>query len=312
MGSVNGKSSEATFSYLMGLAADSSGNLYIADSHNNLVRKISRDGIVTTLAGSGKVGQADGKGPAASFFNPAAVAVDKKGFVYVADTHNDLIRKISPDGVVSTILGKWAKEAINKPDTAGRFDTPMGIAVDGVGNVYVADWFHDQIRKISTKGVVTTFTGTGEPGSKNGTGTKASFYLPEGIAADKAGNIYVADTYNNMIRKIDPSGVVTTIAGKIKKGRVDGKGAAASFFHPDGIAIDNNNNIYIADTGNNLIRRITPDGIVTTLAGSGIRGSVNGDARAASFNRPMSVAVGAGGNVYVADYQNNLVRKISY
>jgi sugar lactone lactonase YvrE len=312
MGSVNGSSTEATFSYLMGLAIDTAGNVYVADSHNNLIRKISTDGTVTTLAGSGTVGSADGKGAAASFFNPAGVAVDKSGIVYVADTHNNLIRKISADGTVSTVRGKWAREAINKFDTAGRYDNPMGIAVDAAGNIYVADWEHDQVRKVSADGKITTLAGTGERGSEDGAGAKASFYLPEGIAADKEGNVYVTDTYNNLIRKIDTAGVVTTIAGKIKKGRADGKGTAASFFHPDGIAVDKNHTIYIADTGNHLIRKISPGGVVTTVAGSGTRGSEDGSPKAASFNRPMGIAVDAAGNVYVADYQNNLVRRIGY
>jgi sugar lactone lactonase YvrE len=310
MGSADGKGAEASFSYLMGLTSDAAGNVYVADSHNNLIRKIGPDGRVTTLAGSGTAGSADGKGAAASFFNPGGVAADKSGNVYVADTHNSLIRKISPDGTVTTLAGRWTPGAKVRRDGTSVFDNPGSLAVDESGNVFVADWLHDQVCKVSPDGKVCTIAGDGNPGSKDGAGTSASFYLPGGIAVDVKGNLYVSDTYNNLIRKIDPNGMVTTIAGKIRKGSANGKGAAASFFHPAGIAVDKTGNIYVADAGNNLIRKISPDGLVTTFAGCGSRGSTNGDAKAASFCRPMGVAVDAAGNVYVADYQNNLVRKI--
>jgi sugar lactone lactonase YvrE len=311
MGSKDGESTEASFSNLMGLALDAKGNVYVADSRNNLIRKISSDGIVTTLAGSGAAGSADGKGVAASFFNPAAVAADKSGNVYVADTHNSLVRKIGPDGLVTTLAGKWPVGVKPRNDGTAVFDNPMGLTVDAAGNVYVADWIHDQIRKISPDGKVTTVAGSGNPGAKDGPGSSATFYLPEGIAVDGNGNLYVSDTYNNLIRKISKNGVVTTLAGKIAKGKANGKGAAASFSHPDGIAVDKSGNIYVADTGNHLIRKISPDGVVTTLAGCGARGSKNGDVKSASFFRPMGVALDTAGDVYVADYQNNLVRKIS-
>jgi sugar lactone lactonase YvrE len=311
MGSVNGKGTEATFSYMMGVTVDEGGNVYVADSHNNLIRKISADGLVTTLAGNGGVGFADGEGAKASFFNPAGVAVDKSGNVYVADTHNSLIRKISSGGLVTTLAGTSPNGAKDGSTAVVRLDNPAGIAVDTSGNVYVADWGKDLIRKISAGGKVTDLAGNGNPGSKDGTGSSSSFYLPGGIAVDASGNVYVADTYNNMIRKISPGGVVTTLAGKKAKGSADGKGAAASFSHPAGIAVDKNGNLYVADVGNNKIRKISPDGVVTTFAGTGVRGSTNGPVTTASFYRPFGVAVDQGGNVYVADYQNNLIRKIS-
>ncbi|MFI5185178.1 MAG: NHL repeat-containing protein [Chitinophagales bacterium] len=311
MGSIDGKGTAASFSNLMGITTDAQGNIYVADSHNNLIRKISPDGIVKTFAGSGAVGSTDGPGIAASFFNPGGVAADKNGNVYVADTHNSLIRKISPDGIVTTIAGKRENSFI-RGDSSARFDNPSGIAVDVNGNVYVADWANNLIRKISPAGKVTNLAGSGLPGSKDGIGSSASFYLPWGIAVDTANNVYVADSYNNMIRKINPAGVVTTLAGKKAKGSANGIGAEASFFHPAGIALDKQDNVYVADMGNNKIRRISPDGIVTTLAGSGERGASNGRDTNASFYKPYGVAVDRDGNVYVADYQNNLVRKISF
>jgi sugar lactone lactonase YvrE len=311
MGSINGKATEASFSYMMGLAIDESGNVYVADSHNNLIRKISADGIVTTLAGTGSAGFADGDSAQASFFNPAGVAVDKNGNIYVADTHNSLIRKISPGGQVTTIAGIRPDKTKYGSSESVQFDNPAGIAVDTSGNIYIADWAKDMIRKISPAGKITDIAGNGNPGSTDGKDTSASFYLPGGIAVDLNGNVYVSDTYNNMIRKISPDGSVKTIAGKKKKGSADGKDTAASFSHPAGIAVDNNGNLYVADVDNNKIRKISPDGVVSTFAGTGIRGSTNGPVTTACFYRPYGVAVDQHGNVYVADYQNNLIRKIS-
>jgi len=311
MGSADGSGTAASFSNLMGLAVDSGGTLYVADSRNNLIRKVSTDGAVTTLAGSGSEGSADGKNRSASFFFPGAVAVDGGGKVYVADTHNNLIRKIA-NGEVTTLAGRLMPGKIAAPESLDRIDDPYGIAVGKNGCIYFADWFKDVIRKISPDGKMTILAGNGTPGSADGVGTAATFYLPEGIAADEHGNLYIADTYNNMIRKINPQGVVTTLAGKKKKGAADGKGAAASFLHPAGIAVDKKGNVYVADMGNNKIRKITPDGTVSTYAGTGVRGSANGPASAATFYKPYGVAVDNSGNVYVADYQNNLIRKISF
>ncbi len=311
MGSANGKAAEASFSNPMGLAVDSGGNIYVADSHNNLIRKIGADGMVTTLAGSGKDGSADGKGSSASFFSPSAITTGADGNVYVADTQNSLIRKITPDGVVTTIAGRLDPNKVTDPNSLQRMDKPYGIAVGKDGAVYFTDWGKNLVRKINPKGEISIIAGNGDPGAKDGTGVLASFYIPEGIAVDEKDNLYVADSYNNMIRKISPQGVVTTLAGKKAKGHKDGKGAAASFLKPCGIAVDKKGNVYVADVGNNKIRKITPDGMVTTLAGTGKRGSANVPANKASFCIPNGVAVDNAGNVYVADYQNNLIRKIS-
>jgi serine/threonine protein kinase, bacterial len=311
-GLANGKGVSASFSNPMGIAVDSGGNIYVADSRNNIIRKINPDGMVTTLAGSGVAGSADGRGNSTSFFFPTALAADAAGNVYVADTHNSLIRKITPDGVVTTLAGRLPANPVYKKNDTTRFDNPYGIVVDKKGNLFVCDWDKDVIKKISLAGKVTVFAGSGERGSKDGIGTKASFYLPEGIVIDSKDNLYITDTYNNMIRKISPDGVVTTLAGKNAKGSADGKGTAASFNHPNGITIDKNGNIYVADVGNNKIRKVTPDGVVSTFAGSKIHGSSNGDIAAASFYRPYGITIDKSGNLYIADYQNNLIRKISF
>ncbi|MBS1524734.1 MAG: hypothetical protein JST19_03735 [Bacteroidetes bacterium] len=313
-GAANGSVMDASFSNPMGIAVDSSGNVYVADSRNDKIRKITRDGMVSTLAGSGKDGAADGKGESASFFFPVAITAGPDGNVYVADTHNSLLRKITPGGVVTTIAGKDAVQTKDLPDSLRRIDNPYGIAVARDGSVYFTNWAKDLVEKMTPEGKITIIAGNNNPGAKDGVGARASFYLPEGIAIDKAGNLYVADCYNNMIRKVSKDGRVTTLAGKPGKknfGSKDGKGAAASFSHPCGIAVDKKGNVYVADVGNNKVRKITPDGMVTTLAGSGVRGSANGDPKTASFYHPYGVAVDRDGNIFVADYQNNLIRKIS-
>ncbi|HCL83053.1 MAG TPA: hypothetical protein DIC22_03715 [Chitinophagaceae bacterium] len=312
MGAVNGNAETASFSNPMGVTTDDHGNVYVADSRNNLIRKISADGMVTTLAGSGAAGSADGRGDTASFFYPQGLAVDKNGNVYVADTHNSLIRKISPDGFVTTLAGQRIYHTVPGMDTAVRFDNPAGIAVDKSGNLYVADWANNLIRKISPDGKVFNFAGKGSPGAKDGAGSSASFYLPGGIALDAAGNLYVTDTYNNLIRRISPDGLVSTLAGKTARGFQNGKGPAASFSHPAGITTGPDGNIYVADAGNNRIRKITPDGVVSTFAGSGASGSSNGRDTLASFFRPYGVAADKAGNIYVADYLNNQIRRIRY
>jgi serine/threonine-protein kinase len=312
MGVVNGRGTSAAFSNMMGIAVDDRGNIYVADSRNNMIRKISADGMVTTIAGSGLAGSADGKGTAASFFYPEGVAVDRNGNLYVADTHNSLIRKISPDGIVTTLAGQRIYHTIPGMDTIARFDNPAGIAVDPSGYVFVADCGNDLIRKISPDGKVQNIAGIGKKGSKDSSSLNASFYLPGGIALDSIGNIYVADTYNNMIRKISSTGFVTTIAGRTWAGNSNGKGSNASFSHPAGIAVGSGGYIYVADVGNNRIRMISPEGLVTNFAGSGSRGSTNGRDTIASFFRPYGVAADKSGNIYVADYLNNLIRKISF
>ncbi len=299
-----------------GVAVDSAGNVYVADTTSDTIEKITPSGVVTTLAGSaGQSGSADGTGAAARFDLPQGAAVDSAGNVYVADTGNDTIRKITPAGVVTTLAGSPGQYAsADGTGAAARFDDPAGLAVDSAGNVYVADTANNTIRKISPAGVVTTLAGTaGEFGSADGTGAAARFNAPYGVAVDSAGNVYVADGGNDSIRKITPSGVVTTLAGTAGEiGSADGTGAAARFSTPFDAAVDSAGNVYVADTGNNTIRKITPAGVVTTLAGTaGEIGSTDGTGAAARFDDPTGVAVDSAGNVYVADTLNQTIRKLA-
>jgi serine/threonine protein kinase, bacterial len=310
-GSTAGAGSTSSFNYPYGVAVDASGNLYVADAGNNVIRKISPSGVVSTLACSGIGSFANGTGTAASFNFPCGVAVDAAGNVYVGDYGNQMIREINPSGVVTTLAGSGTIGSLNGTGTAASFNSPEGVAVDAAGNVYVADYGSQMIRKISPSGVVTTLAGSGQRGDTNGTGTTASFSLPAGVAVDATGNVYVGDQNNNMIRKISPSGVVTTLAGTGSSGSDNGSGTVASFDGPFGIAVDAAGNVYVADQANNLIRKINPAGVVSTLAGTGAFGSANGVGVVASFSLPSGVAVDAANNVYVADTYNNLIRKIT-
>jgi len=269
-------------------------------------------GVVTTLAGQSTGGSVNATGTSASFSHPEGVAVDASGNVYVADTSNDIIRKISAGANVSTFAGiTGAPGHANGIGTSASFDSPVGIAVDSSGNVYVADSANDDIREISTTGVVITLAGTGSTGFSNGTGIAASFDNPTGVAVDASGNVYVADQTNDSIRKISSGAIVTTLAGSGSTGSANGTGAAASFDNPTGLAVDAAGNVYVADQNNFEIRKITPGGVVTTLAGTGSTGSVNATGTSASFNHPYDVTVDASGNVFVADGGNDLIRKIT-
>ncbi len=305
-GSANGTGINASFYQPTGVATDASGNIYVADFRNSLIRKISPAGLVTTLAGSGTQGSANGTGVYASFYQPTSVAADASGNIYVADDGNHLIREISPAGAVTTLAGSGVQGAANGTGTAASFSYPQGVAVDASGNVYVADYGNNMVREITAAGIVTTLAGSGTPGSTNGISTAALFNEPTGVAVDATGNVYVADYGNNLIREISPAGVVTTLAGSGTAGSVNGTGTAAAFNQPTGVAVDANGNVYVADYGNNLIREISPAGVVTTL-GSG----TGGTGSATAFNGPYGIAVDTAGNVYVAEYGNSTILKIT-
>ncbi|WP_206002760.1 NHL repeat-containing protein [Paraburkholderia polaris] len=311
VGSANGTGTAATFNKPEGVAVDASGNVYVGDRFNDMIRMITPAGVVSTLAGSSTPGTANGTGTAASFDMPSGVAVDASGNVYVADTYGNKIRKITPAGVVSTLAGSGTVGSADGTGTAASFDEPYGVAVDASGNVYVADTYGNKIRKVTPAGVVSTVAGSGTAGSANGTGTAASFNKPFDVAVDASGNLYVADGDNNEIRMITQAGVVSTLAGSGTAGSANGTGTAASFNQPFGVAVDASGNVYVGDASSNEIRMITPAGVVSTLAGSGTAGSANGTGTAASFNSPTHVAVDAGGNVYVGDWANSEIRKIS-
>jgi sugar lactone lactonase YvrE len=302
----------ASFDSPEGLAVDGAGNVFVADSNSSTIRKITPDGIVTTLAGTaGLGGSADGTGAAARFNWPGGVAVDGAGNVFVADSNSSTIRKITPDGIVTTFAGTAGMSGgADATGAAARFNMPTAVAVDGSGSLFVADTRNGTIRKITPAGVVTTFAGVaGSLGNTDGTGAAARFESPIGIAVDRSGNVFVTDY--DTVRKITSAGVVTTLAGTAgRTGSTDGIGAAARFNYPYGVAADGSGNLFVADSYNNAVRKITPDGVVTTIAG-GASGSADGAGAAARFNAPYGVAVDGAGNLFVSDWGNDTIRKIT-
>jgi serine/threonine-protein kinase len=307
-GSANGTGAAAQFGELYGLTVDASGNVYVSDFYKSNIRKITPTGVVTTLAGHGIVGYVDGPLSEAYFSHPNGLAFDAAGNMYVADMSNCRIRKISSAGIVSTLAGSGAFAFADGVGASAQFYEPNDVAVDASGNVYVADTNNNRIRKITPEGVVTTYAGSTE-GYANGPAATAKFYRPDAVAVDAAGNVYVAET--TRIRKITAGGIVSTLAGNSIIGSADGTGSAAQFNGPLGLSTDPSGNIFVADTGNHCIRRITPAGVVNTWAGSTTLGFADGTGTAARFFVPRSVAADAFGNVYVADSYNYRIRKIT-
>jgi sugar lactone lactonase YvrE len=324
-GANDGTGTNALFNGPWDLAVDSASNLYVTDSGNNTIRKVTPAGAVTTLAGSAQFnpagrlmyGSADGTGSAAQFNSPEGVAVDSTGNVYVVDGNNFTLRKVAPVGtnwVVTTLAGSVTCGSADGTGSAARFSLPHGVAVDSAGNLYVADSVNYTVRKVTPEGAVTTLAGlAGAFGSADGTGVAARFERPDGVEVDTNGNLYVTDYDANTIRKVTSAGEVTTLAGSAgNAGTNDGTGTNALFNGPWGLAVDSAGYAYVADSGNDTIRKVTPTGAVTTLAGSaGNPGSADGTGTNALFSSPRGLAVDSAGNLYVADYNNSTVRKVT-
>jgi sugar lactone lactonase YvrE len=273
VGSADGIGAAARFNYPYGLAIDATDQLYVADSLNRTIRAISTGAEVTTVAGAvGMPGTDDGTGPLARFVFAVGMATDGAGNVYIADSDRHTIRKMTPEGVVTTIAGlAGVSGSTDATGSAARFYIPKDVAIDGAGNLYVADTGNHTIRKIDANGAVTTLAGlAGSSGNTPGTGSAARFAGPSGLACDSAGNIFVSDNDSSLIRKVTPAGVVTTFAGN-SPGSADGTGTAASFRLPAGIGVDSADNLYVADSINCTIRKITPGAVVTTLAGQALQ-----------------------------------------
>lgn len=254
----------------------------------------------STVAGNLTPSARDGKATLAGFNFPSGLAVDQSGNIFVADEKNNSIRKIAVNGIVTTILKKG-------------LSMPTGIVVDRLGNIFIADCYHHSIKKLSNKGIVTTIAGSNQPGNVDSKiGALARFRYPVALAIDVAGNLYVADEGNHKIRKITPTGAVSTYAGTGTAGAEDADiGKQARFNQPNGIAIDSVGNVYVADQLNHKIRKISIKGKVTTFAGTGFAGSVNHkQARFSSFNNPRGITIDQAGNIYVGDVGNQQIREI--
>jgi sugar lactone lactonase YvrE len=375
-GSANGTGAAAQFNKPHGIAVDSSGVLFVADKDNHTIRKITSAGEVTTFAGSaGAAGSTDDVGGAARFNAPVALAFDSLGNLFVAEQANHIIRKILPDGTVSTYAGNAANGAglpVPGPKANARFSNPYGLAIDSQNNIFVADYFNHVIQKIAADGTVSTFAGSANTAdSINGVGGAARFNQPNSIAVDANDNLYVSDDDGRIVRKITPGAAVTTLAGTSNlTGSDDGTGSDARFLYswglvvsdnvlvaadasnnnirkitlagvvstfsgsatvsgstdavvgtaarfstPYGSAYDANGNAYITDNSNHTVRKVTAAGVVSTIAGSagnsGTADSTGGSGLTARFNSPTGIAVDTAGNIYVSDYGNQTIRKIS-
>jgi len=257
-GYADGSLTTAVFNGTANIVFDKSGNLYVADEENNMIREITTAGNVVTIAGNGTQGAADGTGTSATFYHPEGMVIDAGGNMYVAD-NNNTIRKINlSTKQVTTYAGTGVRGFNDGPVANAQFSSPYGLAMDTNGDIYVGDIVNNRIRKITVStGIVSTFAGSGSQGLSNGSALSATFYFPCGVAFDSSGNLYVAELRNNTIRKIATDGIVTTYAGTGAAGSADGPATSASFSQPIGLVIDASGNMYVADEYNNEIRKIS-------------------------------------------------------
>ena len=313
-GSTDGTGNVARFNSPYGLRMDLGVNIIVIDRSNATIRQVTTAGVVTTLAGTAanRAGT-DGTGTAARFYDPQGAAVDSAGNLYIADTTNCTIRKMTPGKVVTTLAGLARNfGSTNASGGAARFNTPQGAVFDTSGNLFIADTGNNLIRKVTSAGVVTTFAGQTGAGFTNATGTAAQFRSPAGLVIDASNNIYVADSGNHAIRMITSAGVVTTVAGTGSTGVADGTGTAASFNSPQDVTLDSTGNLWVADTSNHTIRRITSGGVVNTVAGTaGSSGTTNATGTAARFNNPSGLGFDTSGNLYIADRGNHSIRMMT-
>jgi hypothetical protein len=289
-------------SFPEGIATDAAGNLYVGEEQKGRIVKITPGGIETVIAeGFGRLGSI--------IIGIKGVAMGPDSNLYVSANLDNTIRKVTLSGVVTIIAGiSQISGHIDGPIAQATFYDSFGVAVDAKGNIYVADALNNSVRVVTKCDSVYTLAGHGEGGSKNGPGATATFSGLGGIAVDHHGNVYVSDF--NVIRKITPDRTVSTFAGSGAIGSANGVGTAASFHYPYGLVFDSADNLYVADHGGNLIRKITPDGTVSTLAGSGAEGSADGIGASATFNSPAYLAVDRSDNLYVDDEGNGSIRKI--
>ncbi len=312
-GTTNGTGRAARFNFVGAVRVDAQDNVYVADPANSLIRKVTPAGVVTTVAGlAGIAGSIDGSTSVATFNNSGGVAVDSTGNVYVADSGNYTIRKISSSGTVSTLAGSAGNSShLDGTGPAARFTDPENLCVDSTGNIFVADGKGYCIRKVTPAGVVTTVAG-GLQGQADGTVTAAQFGLLTGIAVDATGNLYVCDNTYSTIRKVSVTGQVTTIGGvPTLTGNVDGPAVASTFNAPGGLCVYKSGNVFVADSFDDTIREITPAGVVTTVAGSPEDdGATDGPLAVALFSTPSDITVDANGVLFVADGTNYTVRRI--
>jgi sugar lactone lactonase YvrE len=316
-----GQATAADLDFPYGLVVDGTGNLYISEYLNYDVREINTSGVISQFAGNHTSGFSGdgGQATAAELGSAGGVNVDGSGNIYIADGGNNRIRMVNPSGIISTIAGNGTAgfAGDNGQATAAELSIPFDVVKDASGNIYIADYSNNRIRKINTAGIITTIAGNGT-GSYSGDGgqaTAAEIADPPGIVLDPAGNLYIADYLNNRIRKVATSGIITTIAGNGTAGYSGdgGQATAAEINNPVKLAMDNGGSIYLTEFVGHRVRRISTSGVITTLTGTNVAGfsGDGGPATAAEISSPVGVTLDASGNLYLGDNGNQRVRKIT-
>ncbi len=328
-----GPAKRAMLNFPTGVAVDPAGDVYIADQDNHRIRKVTAAGIISTVAGNGTAGFSgdNGQATAAMLYYPSAVALDSNGNLYIADSSNARIRKVTPGGIITTVAGGGSGAGTGGPATSARLLSPVGVTVDGSGNIYIANGgdFSNVglIQKVTPIGVISIVAGNGIKGfsGDGGQAVNALVAEPDDVVVDPAGDLLIADTSNRRVRKITPTGIISTIVGNgaFRFGGDGGPATAAYLNAPISIALDSSGDIFFVDSESNRVRKIAPSGIITTIAGNGVEtfGGDNGQAVNASldirfpsegpFGIDAGIAVDSAGNVYVADTDNGRIRKIS-
>ncbi|MBI6546423.1 MAG: SMP-30/gluconolactonase/LRE family protein, partial [Cyanobacteria bacterium NC_groundwater_1444_Ag_S-0.65um_54_12] len=316
----NGPATGASLNNPRDVLLDASGNLYIADSGNNRIRKVASNGTITTVAGNGTAAFAGDNGPAtgASINSPRGMALDASGNLYIADASNHRIRKVDTSGTITTMGSGWGFSGDGGPVSAAKMKSPRGVAFDGAGNLYINDTNNNRIRQVNLASNIATIAGNGALDTFGGDGGPAGNALldtPQYLTVDNTGNLYFSDTFNNRVRKVSPSGIISTVAGNGTAGYTGDNGPAtsASLNTPTGLAVDSAGNLYIADSLNNVIRRVTPTGTITTVVGNGTCDYLGdgGSATSASLCSPAGIAISSTGYLYIADTDNSVIRRVT-
>ncbi|MET9469515.1 RICIN domain-containing protein [Streptomyces sp. NPDC006544] len=304
-----------------GLAMDNTGTLYFSDYNNHCVRRVTTDGRIRTVAGTGTAGYGGDHGPAlsAQLDGPREVAVDRAGNLYIADSENNRIRKVTVDGQIGTVAGTGTAGFSGDGGlaVAAELNCPYGVAVDSTGNLYIADTDNHRVRQVTPDGQIRTVAGTGTPGFSGDGGPAAAAQLnsPYGVAVDGAGDLYLTDAENHRVRRVAGDGTISTVAGTGTGGFSGDGGPAASaqLDFPLGVAADTTGTLYVSDHNNHRVRRVAGDGTISTVAGTGTDGfrGDGGPAASAQLNYPFGLAVDCVGALYIADYVNNRVRKVA-
>jgi len=302
------------------VGVDGAGNVFIADSDNQRIRKVSANGVITTVAGNGAAGFSGDGGPAtsASMSLPYSVKVNSAGDLFFVDQGNQRIRKVDANGTITTVAGDGAQgfSGDGGPATSAKLNTPVDVAVDGAGNLFIADYNNGRIRKVDTNDIITTVAGNGGRGfsGDGGPATSASLNLPYGVAVDGAGNLFIADSSNHRLRKVDTNGIITTVAGNGTAGFSGDGGPATSakLNEPDSIVVDGAGNLFFVDYSNQRIRKVGANGVITTVAGNGTAAfsGDGGPATSASLRNAEGVAVDSAGNLFIADQANSRIRRV--